>query len=98
MFANFVYGLAPYNNTVVASGAYVNSSATALIPFLATFTPCPTVTCPADFDGNSTVNVSDIFAFLRAWFAHSASADIDGNSVVNVSDIFAFLRHWFAHC
>lgn len=27
------------------------------------------VCCPADFDGNGTLNVSDIFAFLSAWFA-----------------------------
>jgi hypothetical protein len=26
-------------------------------------------TCPADFDGNGTLNVPDIFAFLSAWFA-----------------------------
>ncbi|HVZ16651.1 MAG TPA: GC-type dockerin domain-anchored protein [Terriglobales bacterium] len=58
-------------------------------------TPPP---CPADFDHNNVVNVSDIFAFLRAWFAHSPTADIDGNGQVQVSDIFAFLRHWFAHC
>jgi hypothetical protein len=27
------------------------------------------VCCPADFDGDGTLNVSDIFAFLAAWFA-----------------------------
>ena len=30
--------------------------------------------CPADFDGNGVREVSDIFAFLAAWFAGSASA------------------------
>jgi hypothetical protein len=54
--------------------------------------------CMADFDGNGLVQVQDIFAFLSAWFAGSASADINGNGSVAVDDIFAFLSAWFAGC
>jgi hypothetical protein len=54
--------------------------------------------CPADFDGNGSAEVADIFAFLSAWFAGSASADFDENGQVQVNDIFAFLSAWFAGC
>jgi hypothetical protein len=54
--------------------------------------------CPADFDNNSTVEVSDIFAFLSAWFAQNISADANENGSVAVDDIFAFLSAWFEGC
>lgn len=54
--------------------------------------------CLADFDGNSAVEVPDIFAFLSAWFAGDPSSDIDGDTFVQVPDIFAFLSLWFAGC
>jgi hypothetical protein len=54
--------------------------------------------CVADFDGNGTVAVPDIFAFLSAWFAMDPSADIDGTPGIGVPDIFAFLSLWFTGC
>lgn len=54
--------------------------------------------CAADFDGNGTVGVPDIFAFLSAWFASDSRADIDGTPGIGVPDIFAFLSLWFAGC
>lgn len=54
--------------------------------------------CPADFDGNGTVAVPDIFAFLASWFAQGPGADFDGSGTVAVPDIFAFLAAWFAGC
>jgi hypothetical protein len=56
--------------------------------------PC----CMADFDGNSQVDVPDIFAFLSAWFSLEPAADLDGVPGVTVPDIFAFLAAWFAGC
>ena len=56
------------------------------------------VGCTADFDRDGNVGVPDIFAYLSAWFAGSASADIDGVGGVGVPDIFAFLSLWFAAC
>lgn len=54
--------------------------------------------CAADFDGNSLLEVTDIFAFLTAWFAMDPTADFDGDEVLAVPDIFAFLTAWFAGC
>ena len=58
----------------------------------------PTTCCRANFDGAGGVQVPDIFAFLSAWFAGSASANFDGVGGVAVPDIFAFLSAWFAGC
>jgi hypothetical protein len=54
--------------------------------------------CRANFDGVNGVQVSDIFAFLAAWFGGDSSADIDGENGVQVADIFAFLSLWFSGC
>lgn len=54
--------------------------------------------CRADHDGDSVVNVPDIFAYLSDWFASRLDADFDRDRVVEVSDIFAFLAAWFAGC
>ncbi len=47
--------------------------------------------CPADFDGNETVNVNDLLGFLGAFRNQDASADFDGNSAINVNDLLGFL-------
>lgn len=54
------------------------------------------VGCIADWDGNGTVEVPDIFAFLSSWFA--GNGDFDDNGFNEVPDIFAFLSAWFAGC
>lgn len=53
--------------------------------------------CPADFDGNGQREVSDIFAFLSAWFAGEPAAYEFGGTP-GVPAIFAFLSAWFAGC
>ena len=57
-----------------------------------------TITCPADFNGDGTRDVTDIFAFLSAWFAGAPGSDFDNSGARNVADIFAFLSAWFAGC
>jgi photosystem II stability/assembly factor-like uncharacterized protein len=56
------------------------------------------IPCPADWDGNGTVNSTDISAFLTAWLDSlnqgNLNADFDGNGTVNSSDISAFLTAW----
>ncbi len=47
--------------------------------------------CPADFDGNGTVNVNDLLGFLGAFRTQDASSDFDGNGTVNVNDLLGFL-------
>lgn len=54
--------------------------------------------CRPDIDCSGSVGVSDIFAYLSAWFAGSPAADFDHSGVVNVQDIFNFLSTWFAGC
>ncbi|MBX3406441.1 MAG: proprotein convertase P-domain-containing protein [Phycisphaeraceae bacterium] len=59
--------------------------------------PCDDVgTCPADWDGNNTVEVNDIFAFLGDWFASIPAATNFGGTP-GVPAIFAYLTAWFAH-
>lgn len=68
-----------------------------------------TQVCTADFDGNSLVQVTDIFVFLNAWFAGcngtipgapclGRNADINASGSIDVPDIFSFLAQWFAGC
>jgi hypothetical protein len=60
--------------------------------------------CRADFNCDGVRNVSDIFAFLAAFFAQIGqtgpghTADFNNDGTVNVSDVFAFLAAWFAGC
>jgi len=54
--------------------------------------------CGADYNGDGNVNVSDIFAFLTAWFGGLPGGDFDGTGGRNVTDIFAFLGAWFGGC
>lgn len=54
--------------------------------------------CLADFNGNGTNTVQDIFDFLGAWFAGNPRADVNQADCVNVDDIFAYLTAWFAGC
>ncbi|MBX3406281.1 MAG: hypothetical protein KF869_05910 [Phycisphaeraceae bacterium] len=53
--------------------------------------------CPADYDGNGTRQVNDIFAFLADWFAGVPAAYQFGGTP-GVPAIFAFLTQWFAGC
>jgi len=54
--------------------------------------------CRVDYDGDHSVGVPDIFAFLSAWFAGDLRANFNGDGFLNVADIFAFLSAWFAGC
>jgi len=58
----------------------------------------PTEDCPADLDGNGTVNTSDLLALLAAWgecpqdeFCH---ADFDYSGDVGVADLLTLLAAW----
>jgi hypothetical protein len=54
--------------------------------------------CIADFNNNGVVQVTDIFAFLSAWFTSDLTADADLDGDTDVPDIFGFLAIWFAGC
>ncbi|MBX3403287.1 MAG: hypothetical protein KF699_07750 [Phycisphaeraceae bacterium] len=77
-----------------ADGHVFEGSAACTVDGANNFVAC----CRANFDGVGGVQVTDIFAFLAAWFAGDSSSDIDGVGGVQVADIFAFLSLWFAGC
>ena len=60
--------------------------------------PLPPPPCPADFNGDGTSTVQDIFGFLAAWFAGAPAADFNGVGGTNIQDIFDFLAAWFVGC
>lgn len=78
---------APITNVGVAYVASGSCGASAT-------SPC----CLADFDKMGGVGVSDIFAYLNAWFASSPYSKFAGDGVAlpGVGDIFSFLNAWFA--
>ncbi len=54
--------------------------------------------CPADFNGDTTVNTLDFVAFLNAFVAGDAAADFNGDTTVNTLDFVAFLNAFVAGC
>ncbi|QKK10047.1 MAG: hypothetical protein HND58_19085 [Planctomycetota bacterium] len=54
--------------------------------------------CPADFNGDGSVNTLDVLAFLNAWGAGDPSADFNGDGSVNTLDVLSFLNAWTAGC
>jgi hypothetical protein len=52
------------------------------------------VPCPADVDGNGSVDVSDLLYIVGAWGSSDADADVNGDGTVNVSDILEVVSSW----
>lgn len=52
--------------------------------------------CPADLDGNSVVDVSDLLMLLGAWGQSGQPADLDGSGSVDVGDLLILLGAWGA--
>ncbi len=56
------------------------------------FCPLP---CPADFNGDGNVNVTDLLELLAAWGPNPGhAADINEDGFVNVTDLLALLAAW----
>jgi len=49
--------------------------------------------CPADIDGDGSVNAADLSALLGNW-GGSGAGDIDGDGFVNAADLSALLGAW----
>ncbi|MEQ8771075.1 MAG: right-handed parallel beta-helix repeat-containing protein [Phycisphaerales bacterium] len=54
--------------------------------------------CPADLDGNGTLNLDDIDLFVALFLAADLRADLDGNGALNLDDIDAFVVSFLAGC
>lgn len=52
--------------------------------------------CGADWNGDGSVTVEDLFNFLVAWFSHNV--DLTGEGDTTVEDLFQFLQLWFRGC
>ncbi|HIB51477.1 MAG TPA: hypothetical protein EYO40_09480 [Phycisphaerales bacterium] len=53
------------------------------------------VVCPADINGDGSVNVSDILLMISAWGPCDGCAeDIDGSGEVNVTDLLTVIGAW----
>ena len=63
--------------------------------FLYAIGPGPNLPCPADFDDDGNVGVSDLLALLASWGpCNDCPADFDGNGSVGASDLLALLGNW----
>lgn len=58
----------------------------------------PPPLCRADFNGDGSDTLQDLFDFLFAWFARDARADVNGVDGVSLQDLFDFLSFWFQGC
>jgi hypothetical protein len=54
--------------------------------------------CPADFTGDGTLDIFDVFAFLDAFNGADLAADFTGDGVLDIFDVFAFLDEFNAGC
>ena len=50
--------------------------------------------CPADINGDNTVDVLDLLLVLAAWGATSGPEDINGDGIVDVLDLLEVLAAW----
>jgi hypothetical protein len=58
--------------------------------YVATLTGTPP--CPADLNGDATVNVEDFLFLLAAW--GGPGGDVDGDGTTNVNDFLELLAQW----
>ena len=54
--------------------------------------------CPADFTGDGSLDIFDVFAFLDAFNASNPIADFTGDGSLDIFDVFAFLDQFNAGC
>lgn len=57
-----------------------------------------TVACPADWNKDGIVAVSDVLDFLNAWGSSDPAADITGDGLFTTSDVLEFLGLWSQSC
>lgn len=82
----------PPADTIVFDGTIKNLDVTGtLTGAVVEILPC----CPADFDGDCVVSVTDLLIMLGAWGTDPGGPpDIDGSGEVDVVDLLALLGAW----
>lgn len=58
----------------------------------------PPTSCPADLDGNGTLNLDDVNLFAGAFVGGNLLADLDGNGALNLDDVNLFAQSFVAGC
>ena len=57
--------------------------------------PCTTnPPCPADINGDGTIDVADLLAMVEVWGQPSEVGDLDGDGTVAVSDLLILIEAW----
>lgn len=54
--------------------------------------------CPADYDGNGTVDFNDMLEFLNHFNAQNPMAELTGDGVVDFNDMLEYLNRYNAGC
>lgn len=87
--------VADFNNDEILSNYGDLSGATRIAPHV---TWINSVLCPADFNSDQSVNVTDLLGLLAAWGPCPApcSEDINDDGSVNVTDLLSLLAGWGA--
>ncbi|MCA9303437.1 MAG: NF038122 family metalloprotease [Phycisphaerales bacterium] len=84
----------------ISVGSYVDNNQT--VPpgrvGFARFHVGPAAGCAADFTGDGTLDVFDVFAFLNAFNTGDPSADFTGDGSFDIFDVFAYLDAFNAGC
>lgn len=93
---NSIHGARGINDRgqVIAGGSRANGPD----PFRRGLLLTPIVPCPADFNGDGTLDSTDVFAYLAAFFDASPDADVNQDGVVVSDDFFSFLAAYFDGC
>jgi len=55
---------------------------------------CDPNSCPADINGDSVVNVTDLLMVVAQWGLTDSPADINGDGIVDVSDLLIVVGNW----
>ena len=54
--------------------------------------------CLADFNGDGTVNVFDVVAFITLWNTGTIDADFNSDGTISIFDVVAFITEWNNGC
>ncbi len=79
----------------------VNASVVGEVIFSGTTTmvaTAPVPSCPADMNGDGTINFVDVSAFVAAFASGDMSADFNGDGTINFVDVSAFVAAFSAGC
>ena len=82
-----------HGTDLIVGGSFTTAGATT-VNDVARWEPC-SGPCPADFDGNGTVDFGDVVTMLAAWGpCGGCPEDLNGNGSVDFGDVVILLAAW----